>query len=369
MQRQDIERIDPANMAKEQQRRLGEFLKSNEHENLVDARYTHNIMHYNETSIYRFKLNNHLLRRQRKEGKEGARFEVVSNTLGSGGEATVYLSIGTISEQNGLAVFKPKMRVIKEFYIKPLASESEYHYTFKMAEMHIKPLVHTFSIFKSNRNAPAAYLIKKYIPGKNLREITTAEMTMPQLNTDQIIQLSIDILLAIQDLHRLHLIHLDIKPQNIIVDDESKKPTLIDLSYCQDLNDSERKQRNWIGTPMTMPQEQFKNKPCTVKTDCYSAGKTLAELWGAVPEAKKGFLSYSRLKLYSLADTKYLYTSFREGDLSDSHAARIKTMLEQLTRSNPEDRWTLEQAISSLQNIQQERAQLIANPTRVSGKL
>jgi hypothetical protein len=99
----------------------------------------------------------------------------------------------------------------------------------------------------------------------------------------------------------------------------------------------------------------------TMKTDSYAAGKTLAELWHATAEVNllepetNMTKEYCKFYKYAQLDTKFLYTDFTSGDLTSQHLLQIQHMLEQLTRAQPDRRWTLERAIQTLRHVKQER--------------
>jgi hypothetical protein len=140
------------------------------------------------------------------------------------------------------------------------------------------------------------------------------------------------------------------------------------------LNDPDNKPGP-AGTLVTMPPEQFYYPPddfplYSVNADAYSAGKTLAELWWAEPEVnigaaydddsyKEAYLHYYQ---YAQSDTVFRYDRLLQGDLEPQHVAQLTTLLENLTRAHPEQRWSLEQAIQCLERIQQER--LTTDPTK-----
>lgn len=71
---------------------------------------------------------------------------------------------------------------------------------------------------------------------------------------------------------------------------------------------------------------------------------------------------------YAQKDTQYKYHKFLTGDLTPEHATQIKSMFEQLARTKPENRWTLDQAISCLKRIRQERLANTTNKNLRSGK-
>lgn len=222
----------------------------------------------------------------------------------------------------------------------------------------------------------------RFFPGTTLQEIIEAE-TLAQLNltTTERLTLSLAILRAVKEqAHQLGIVHRDLKAENIMVHRASNQVNLIDFSYGKLLNDPDSKPGP-AGTLVTMPPEQFYYPPedfplYSVKADSYSTGKTLAELWWAEPEVnigaayvdddnyKEAYLHYYR---YAQSDTVFRYDRFLQGDLEPQHVAQLTSLLENLTRARPEQRWSLDQAIQWLERIQQERLTAVTKKSYMFG--
>jgi serine/threonine protein kinase len=372
MLRNNLGVIDIENMSEAERFVVGTFL--NKHRpTLLKKSTTYSITE--SDIIFQFSFADNLLLRARKADKEGFRYEVIDKKLGAGANGTVYLSRGTLQTNSSIALFKQKPRAVKELY-DDTEADIEYNYSILAPHLHAKPLTKADSVRFTHLKGETSYLTEAFMPGDNLYEVIDEEYNAPRYTTDERIQLSINILTAIQDqVHSIGLIHRDIKPENIMIDQLSAK--VIDYRYCKKAGDTYIKSDPG-GTPLTSPPEQFAHSPTelqtyTLKSDSYAAGKTLSELWRAIAEANSIKAStrlqeYQTFFSYAQKDTQYKYHKFLTGDLTSEHAAQIKNMFEQLSRAKPEDRWTIDQAISCLNQIQQERLANTVNKNLRSSK-
>ena len=125
------------------------------------------------------------------------------------------------------------------------------------------------------------YYIMSYINGGSLADLLRLEK---KLSTERAIELTIKLLSALSEVHGKGIIHRDIKPDNVLLD-ESGEPYLIDFGIARVEEGGKAKTGTGfsIGTPQYMSPEQLDAKPINLTTDIYSMGIMLFELLTGKP--------------------------------------------------------------------------------------
>ena len=137
------------------------------------------------------------------------------------------------------------------------------------------------TIFDSGKTADGQpYIVMEYIQGRSLRKIIESGETLGKERTVRII---IQICEALQVAHDKKIVHRDIKPDNILVD-ENGKASLLDFGIAR-VEDSNLTQANTaLGTWSYMSPEQInptflkKHETIDGRTDIYSLGVVLYEM-------------------------------------------------------------------------------------------
>lgn len=128
-----------------------------------------------------------------------------------------------------------------------------------------------------NENLPEIYdvcsgektitVLEEYIEGDTLS--TKAEND--SLSKKDIIKYTIDVCSALSVLHGMNIVHRDVKPENIIIDDDGKA-VLIDLGISRFVTGTKKKDTNKLGTVNYAAPEQFGAMESTFATDVYAVG-------------------------------------------------------------------------------------------------
>ncbi len=122
-----------------------------------------------------------------------------------------------------------------------------------------------------------AYLIMKYIKGRTLKEIIRERAPLPP---QEIISIAEGLLSALAYMHKKGVVHRDIKPGNIIIEDETERVILADFGLARKIeSDSHLTQTGQLlGTPYYVSPEQAQGQKATFASDVYSVGITLFEM-------------------------------------------------------------------------------------------
>ena len=115
---------------------------------------------------------------------------------------------------------------------------------------------------------------EEYIEGKNLNTLMEEHCTFSR---KQIISILKQLVSAMSELHKYNIIHRDIKPDNIIIN-EVGHIWLIDYDIARIYRHEARKDTESMGTFGYAPIEQYGMMPTDFKTDIYAFGVTLINL-------------------------------------------------------------------------------------------
>lgn len=125
-------------------------------------------------------------------------------------------------------------------------------------------------------------VVLDYVPGPTLEQVVAERGRLQQ---NEAVSLAQQICEAVQELHRLGILHRDLTPANIIVADDGAH--IIDLGIARPLTDTANRNRDTtaLGTYGFASPEQYGFAPTDVRSDIYSLGRILGfMLTGVYPD-------------------------------------------------------------------------------------
>ena len=137
------------------------------------------------------------------------------------------------------------------------------------------------TMYDVGQDGDTRYLVMEYVRGVTLKEMIRQQ---GRIECKRAVQIAQKILAAVDHAHKNHIVHRDIKPQNILVDSEGRvKVTDFGIARVLD-SGSNTGTGNVLGSVHYFSPEQARGAVADAKSDLYSVGVVLYEmLTGHVP--------------------------------------------------------------------------------------
>jgi hypothetical protein len=123
------------------------------------------------------------------------------------------------------------------------------------------------------------YIVMELIEGESLHDRLTAEGT-PGLPVEDVIEWGGQACEALDYIHQQHIVHRDVKPQNLILADRGV--VLVDFGVARELGESSHGTIA-VGTPRFMAPEVFSGGKVSERSDVFSLAVTLVTLIAGTP--------------------------------------------------------------------------------------
>ncbi|MFO1328763.1 MAG: serine/threonine-protein kinase [Rubrivivax sp.] len=183
-------------------------------------------------------------------------------------------------------------------------------------------------VFDSGCHGDYAYLAMEFVPGHDLRVHTRRGELLP---LPRLLHIAERVARAVAAAHAINVIHRDLKPGNVLLDDAGDRVKVTDFGLAR-LGDAFRSRTGIIaGTPGYMSPEQLAEVPLGPASDLYALGVMLFELLTARLPHEAHSLGELLIKVTSRAAPR-LHTLRRDVP------AALDRLVARLLERRPEDR-------------------------------
>jgi Leucine-rich repeat (LRR) protein len=135
---------------------------------------------------------------------------------------------------------------------------------------------HVIAILAVRDDAPIPYLVMEFIDGCNLAALLH---NGGPLEVQEVLRIDTQVASGLAAAHRLGLVHRDVKPANILLENGVQRVKLTDFGLARTADDASLTQTGLIaGTPLYMAPEQANGQPLDCRADLFSLGSVLYEL-------------------------------------------------------------------------------------------
>ena len=194
------------------------------------------------------------------------RYQVIEE-LGRGGMGKVYKALDKeVEEKVALKLIKPEIaaeeKTIKRF-------RNELKFARKISHKNV------CRMFDLNKEGDTHYITMGYVPGEDLK---SSLRRMGPLSVGKAVIIAKQVCEGLAEVHRLGVVHRDLKPQNIMIDREGNA-RIMDFGIARSLEAKGITEEGLIiGTPEYMSPEQVEGKKVDQRSDIYSMGVILYEM-------------------------------------------------------------------------------------------
>src|SRR5271170_5488167 len=222
------------------------------------------------------------------------RAETVVNTQINSGLATnVLAALGQRYEILGEAghgsmgnVFKARDRetgeVVALKLLKPeIASDQAMMDRFKNELLFARKITHknVCRVHDFNRIGGLAYTSMEFVEGESLRSVMNRFGGLP---VRKAIGVALQICSGLKEAHAQGIVHRDLKPENVMIDSNGNVK-IMDFGIARSMEAGTRLTGSMVGTPAYMAPEQVGGKAIDYRTDIYSLGLMLYEMFTGTP--------------------------------------------------------------------------------------
>jgi len=130
-------------------------------------------------------------------------------------------------------------------------------------------------VHEFNRIGGIAYTSMEFVEGESLRSVLTRFGGLPPRKAISVAQ---QICSGLKEAHAQGIVHRDLKPENVMIDGQGNVK-IMDFGIARSMESLTRLTGSMVGTPAYMAPEQVAGKSVDYRTDIYSLGLMLYEMF------------------------------------------------------------------------------------------
>ena len=182
-----------------------------------------------------------------------------------------------------------------------------------------------------------AYIVMEYLSGGDLKDLIDEKGPMP---TGELAKLGSQVAAGLAHAHERGIIHRDIKPHNILLD-ERGRPKVTDFGIARALDTTQATRTgSFLGTALYSSPEQLQGEKVTPKSDVYSLGATLYQSATGEPPFTGSAISVASQHVNKPPPSPT--------ELNSAIGAPMEALILACLAKNPDDRPSAEQVQSRL---------------------
>jgi hypothetical protein len=199
----------------------------------------------------------------------------VDSLVGRGGMGVVYRATDlSLQRPVALKLIAPELAEDERFRVRFLRES-------RLAASLDHPSV--VPIYEAGQREGELYLAMRYVEGSDLKTLLQRE---GKLAPERALPILAQIADALDAAHRRALVHRDVKPANVLLDDEGHG-YLTDFGIAKQLGGASTDSGRIAGTLDYLAPEQIRGDEVDARTDCYALGCVLYECLAGVPPFRR----------------------------------------------------------------------------------
>lgn len=253
----------------------------------------------------------------------------VDHLIGSGGTANVYFGINL---RTGFPVAIKELLHIRNPYLRQQFKDVETQLYLRLGAGNGHPNIPALDNFLLCPETDQMFLIMEFVPGKTLTRYIQDVALIPEKTA---LPIFLEILDTVGFLHERGVVHLDIKPNNVIIKPD-RGVKLIDLGIASRMGEFSSVV---AGTPPYMPPEQWDNGTLGTYTDIYALGMLLFEMLTGQVAFDAPMTNSKEAALAEISRMAHHASLPQMRDYYSHIGMPLQEIVEKATRKNPTERY------------------------------